>query len=238
MTEFRINVANMIIRIQGVYDTLREYCKEYIIADESQAEDFTITVTPEDIKRERRREDEQKSDNYIEIIVTLLKIADELPERNRLLMHGAVVAWRKEGYIFTAPSGTGKTTHVRLWKKYLGSDAEIINGDKPVIEVTENEIIAYGTPWAGKERLQKNSHVPVRGICFLRQSDTNSIRKMSKKEALLLLLPQIYIMADPKKAGKILELFDRILEWVPVYEFTCDISEQAVKCSFETLTEK
>ena len=65
MTEFRINVANMIIHIQGVYDTLREYCKEYIIADENQAEDFTITVTPEDIKRERRREDEQKSDNYI-----------------------------------------------------------------------------------------------------------------------------------------------------------------------------
>ena len=155
MTEFKINLANMVIRIQGVYDTLREYCKNYITIDE-ETEDFSITVTPEDIQRERRTgEYEQNSDNYIEIIMALLKLADELPDRNRFLMHGAVVSWKQEGYIFTAPSGTGKTTHVRLWKEHLGPDVEIINGDKPVLEVGEDEIIAYGTPWAGKERLQK-----------------------------------------------------------------------------------
>ncbi len=58
-------------------------------------------------------------------------------------MHGAVVSWKQEGYIFTAPSGTGKTTHVRLWKEHLGPDVEIINGDKPVLEVGEDEIIAF-----------------------------------------------------------------------------------------------
>lgn len=238
MTEFKIKLANMIIRIRGVHDTLREYCKEYIIAQENLTEDFTVTVTQEDIQRERRKEDEEKSDNYMEIIATLLKIADELPDRNKLLMHGAVVAWKNAGYIFTAPSGTGKTTHIRLWKKYLGSDVEIINGDKPVLEVKEKEIIAYGTPWAGKERLQKNNSVPVRGICFLRQADTNSIHKLNKREALLLLLPQIYIVSDSQRAGKTLELFSKMLEWIPVYELRCDISEQAVKCSFEALTLK
>lgn len=238
MMEFKINLANMIIRICGIHDTLREYCKEYIITDKNLVEDFSITVTPADIQLERRSEDKEKSDNYMEIITTLLKIADELPDRNKLLMHGAVVAWKKAGYIFTAPSGTGKTTHVRLWKQYLGSDVEIINGDKPVIEVTENEIIAYGTPWAGKERLQKNSCVPVKGICFLRQGDTNRIHKLNKREALPLLLPQIYIMTDSKKAGRTLELFSKILELVPVYEFSCNISDQAVKCSFEALTMK
>ena len=127
--------------------------------------------------------------------MTLLKIADELPDRNKFLMHGALVAWKRTGYIFTAPSGTGKTTHVRLWEKYLGSDAEISNGDKPILEVKEDEIVAYGTPWAGKERLQKNTCVPVRGICFLRQSEINTIHKLSKKEALLLLLPQIHYIS-------------------------------------------
>jgi len=147
-----------------------------------------------------------------------------------------LVAWKRTGYIFTAPSGTGKTTHVRLWEKYLGSDAEIINGDKPILEVKEDEIVAYGTPWAGKERLQKNTCVPVRGICFLRQSEINTIHKLSKKEALLLLLPQIYIMSDSQKAGKTLELFSEVLERIPIYEFRCNISEQAVKCSFDILT--
>lgn len=219
MTEVKINLANMIIRIQGVYDTLREYCKEYITT-EKEIEDFSITVTSEEIQNEREsNEYDQKSDNYIEIIMTLLKIADELPDRNKFLMHGALVAWKRAGYIFTAPSGTGKTTHVRLWKKYLGSDAEIINGDKPILEVKEDEIVAYGTPWAGKERLQKNTCVPVRGICFLRQSEINTIHRLSKKEALLLLLPQIYIMSDSQKAGKTLELFSEVLERIPIYEF-------------------
>lgn len=238
MIELKISLANMVIHIQGVYDTLREYCREYITA-EDETEDFTITVTTEDIQRERASDTyEQKSDNYIEILTALLKITEELPDRNKFLMHGAVVAWKNEGYIFTAPSGTGKTTHVRLWKKYLGSDVEIINGDKPILEVKEKEIIAYGTPWAGKERLQKNCCVPVKGICFLRQDKTNSIRRLKKKEALLLLLPQIYIMSDKEKAGRTLELFSQVLERVPVYEFCCNISEQAVKCSFETLTTK
>lgn len=236
MIEFKINLANMIIHIEGVYDTLREYCKEYITTEKG-IEDFSITVTGKDIQNERKNSEYgQKSDNYIEIIVTLLRIADELPDRNKFLMHGAVVAWNQRGYIFTAPSGTGKTTHARLWKKYLGPDVEIINGDKPILEVKEEEIIAYGTPWAGKERLQKNTCVPVRGVCFLRQGEMNNIHKLNKREALLLLLPQIYIMSDSKKAGRTLELFGKVLEQIPVYEFSCDISEQAVKCSFETLT--
>ena len=234
----KINLANMTVRIEGVYDTLREYCKEYIATDE-KIEDFSIVITPADIQRERENgEYERNSDNYIEIIMALLKVADELPGRNKVLMHGAVVAWKQAGYIFTAPSGTGKTTHVRLWKKYLGSDAEIINGDKPILEVREDEIIAYGTPWAGKERLQKNSCVPVKGICFLRQSEKNNIRKLNKSEALVLLLPQIYIMSDSKKAGRTLELFSKMLEWIPVYEFYCNISEQAVRCSFDALTDQ
>lgn len=236
MTEFKINLASMIIRIQGIYDTLREYCREYITT-ENDMEDFTIKITSENIQQERNRYDYgDNSDNYVEIIMALLKIADELPERNKFLFHGALVAWKQNGYIFTAPSGTGKTTHVRLWKKYLGSDVEIINGDKPVLEVNEDEIIAYGTPWAGKERLQKNSCVPVRGICFLRQNEKNEIHKLSKKEALVLLLPQIYVASDSQKAGRTLELLDKMLEKVPVYEFGCNISEQAVSCSFDTLT--
>lgn len=238
MAEVKINLANMTVRIEGVYDTLREYCEEYIATDE-KTEDFSIVITPADIQRERENgEYERNSDNYIEIIMALLKVADELPGRNKVLMHGAVVAWKQAGYIFTAPSGTGKTTHVRLWKKYLGSDAEIINGDKPILEVREDEIIAYGTPWAGKERLQKNSCVPVKGICFLRQSEKNNIRKLNKSEALVLLLPQIYIMSDSKKAGRTLELFSKMLEWIPVYEFYCNISEQAVRCSFDALTDQ
>ena len=238
MTDFKIKLANLIVHIQGVYENLREYCRDYIIADDAE-EDFLIKITPEDIQKERRTsEDEQKSDYYMEVITSLLKIAEELPGRESFLMHGAVVAWKEQGYIFTAPSGTGKTTHVRLWKKYLGADVEIVNGDKPVLAVERETVVAYGTPWAGKERLQKNCSVPIKGICFLRQAETNRIQKLDKKRALELLLPQVYIMSDSEKAGRTLELFSKLLERVPVYEFYCNISEEAVRCSFGMLTEK
>ena len=79
MAEVKINLANMTVRIEGVYDTLREYCKEYIATDE-KTEDFSIVITPADIQRERENgEYERNSDNYIEIIMALLKVADELP---------------------------------------------------------------------------------------------------------------------------------------------------------------
>ena len=69
MMEFKINLANIIIRICGIHDTLREYCKEYIITDKNLVEDFSITVTPADIQLERRSEDKEKSDNYMDIFL-------------------------------------------------------------------------------------------------------------------------------------------------------------------------
>lgn len=94
----------------------------------------------------------QYSLQYLETLAALRKIADFMPEKDCFLMHGAVVAWKDQGYLFTAPSGTGKSTHLALWKKYLGDQAEVINGDKPFLKVMEDEVWVYGTPWAGKEQ--------------------------------------------------------------------------------------
>ena len=65
-------------------------------------------------------------------------------------MYGAVVADDGSGYMFTAPSGTGKSIHVALWKKYF-ENAEIINGDKPFIRVDESGVWVYGHVM-GRER--------------------------------------------------------------------------------------
>lgn len=77
----------------------------------------------------------QYSLQYLETLAALRKIADFMPEKDCFLMHGAVVAWKDQGYLFTAPSGTGKSTHLALWKKYLGDQAEVINGDKRFLKL-------------------------------------------------------------------------------------------------------
>ena len=140
--------------------------------------------------------------------------------------------------MFTAPSGTGKSTHLALWKKYLGEEVEIVNGDKPLISVENEEIRVYGTPWGGKERWQRNISVPLRGICFLRRGIANRIREVQSGEALPMLMQQVYYTRNPESAGKTMELLDEVFKKVPMYKMECDISREAVECSFGMMVMK
>lgn len=178
----------------------------------------------------------QYSPQYLETLAALRKIADFMPEKDCFLMHGAVVAWKNQGYLFTAPSGTGKSTQLALWKKYLGDQAEVINGDKPILKVTEDEVWVYGTPWAGKEQWQVNKKVALKGICFLERGEKNSIQKIDSFSALPFLMRQVYFTDAPQSAGKTMELLDQMLKIVPLYKMKCDISKEAFECSFGAMT--
>lgn len=234
--EFRIKLADIVIGIRGRYDYLKEYCRDYITDEKAELE---IEITEQDILAERVDAKAEKFGlPYLETLAVLRKIADLMPEYNRFLMHGAVLAWKGEGYMFTAPSGTGKSTHIALWKKYLDEDVRIINGDKPILIVNEKEVHVCGTPWAGKEHWQTNTSVPLKGICFLKRGKQNHIRKMETVEALPLLIRQVYYTGNATMARKTMELLDVVFRRVPMYLLECDISEEAVKCSFNMLRKK
>lgn len=234
--EFRIKLAGIVIDIRGQYDYLKECCRDYLTEEAAELE---IEITEQDILAEcADKEAEKFGFPYLETLAVLRKIADLMPEYNRFLMHGAVLSWKGEGYMFTAPSGTGKSTHVALWKKYLGEDVRIINGDKPILIVDEKEVYVCGTPWAGKEHWQTNTSVPLRGICFLKRGKQNQIRQVAAPEALPLLMGQVYYTGDAAMAKRTLELLDVVFQNVPMYLLECDISEAAVKCSFNALRNK
>ena len=116
------------------------------------------------------------------------------------MMHGAVVAYKEKAYIFTAPSGTGKTTHVRKWLDNL-PDAFVVNGDKPFI-ITGDTPMACGSPWCGKERWQTNTQVPLAAIVLMERGEENEIREISFKEAFPGLLRQTY---QPKETDKLIK---------------------------------
>ena len=245
---FNVKLADMVLEISSKYDSLREYCREYLIEEyakkREQGEENAvqqILITQEDIEAEYARIMQSEKDiytsQYMETLATLRKIADIMPIYNRFLMHGAVLSWKNAGYMFTAPSGTGKSTHVALWKKYLGDEVKIINGDKPILAVQQNEIRVYGTPWAGKERWHTNTSVPLKGICFIKQGDENKIGTITPKEALPMLIKQVYFTENSEQAGKTMELLNQLFQYVPMYQLECDISEEAVRCSFEMMTE-
>ena len=128
---------------------------------------------------------------------------------------------------------------VRLWCEHLGSAVTVINGDKPIVRVPADggPPIVYGAPWAGKEGWQTNASAPLAGICFLGRSrpGESAIRRVAPEECVDEALRQAYLPRDAHAAGLALELLDGLLARVALFRLSCDVSEDAVRCSFEAL---
>lgn len=237
---FTVKLADMYIQMKSKYPELKEFCKDYLA--ENAVPDFSVSWTEEEILQEKEHEQTTNfTPIYLETLAALRKISEAFPTYRRFLIHGAAITLDDKAYLFTAPSGTGKSTHIRLWKKHLGDRVDIVNGDKPFVSLDLSESghvepRIYGTPWAGKENWQKNRSAPLGGICFLRRGKENKIRKLAPTECLQLLFNQVYLPKDEDAAQLTLALVDQLVQKVPLYLLECDISEGAVKCSFEGMT--
>ena len=151
---------------------------------------------------------------------------------NTVLFHGSVVAVDGVGYLFTAKSGTGKSTHTRLWREYFGNRAVMVNDDKPLLHIADT-VTAYGTPYNGKHRLGTNTSVPLKAICILTRAEDNHIEAITREQAYTMLLQQVYRPADMLKMTKTLELVDRLADSVKLYRLGCNMDISAAKIAYE-----
>ncbi len=234
MANIFIELAEKIVNIQTDSPFIERFCNEFIT--DKTSVDITVKAQKDEVLREIEEAEGKTSFDYAEILCIYRHIAEELPLYNRFVMHGAALKYGENAYIFTAPSTTGKTTHIKLWQKHLGDRVSVINGDKPILKIENNVVTVYGTAWAGKERLYSNDSAPLRAICILKRGKQNKIYNVNPKEHFAALLNQIYLPKNEEAARKNLELFAQLINLVPVYVLECDISELAVKTSFEALT--
>jgi len=166
-------------------------------------------------------------------------LGEQLPLYRRLQVHGVAIEYDGEAYIFSAPSGTGKSTRAFLWQKYLGENkVSVINGDKPILWFRGQDVLACGSPWAGKEGLHRNVCVPLRGICLLRRSHENIIRRVGAQEFFDFFITQMQIPRQPRPMMDALSLIEELYAEVPVFILENDMSERGVKVAYETLTGK
>lgn len=227
-------IAGLRIKIEHQYDFTAKFCKDYLSNDQTSDADIAVSVTAEDFAIEKAFSS-GFSDGYIENICLYRNICTQIPVLNRILLHSAVLEYDGKGYAFLGRSGTGKSTHARLWKKYLRTP-KMINGDKPILQFTGDEFLAHGTPWRGKESWGIRANAPLCGLCFLEQAKENSIRKLSPAEVSTRLLGQILLPKTEENVAATLELADKLIKTVPAYLLKCDVSKEAVRCSFEALT--
>lgn len=241
---FRIALAGQVIGVSALYEQTRTFCKNYLTDAPAS---FEVAVTPADIAYERQRSaraDElegaavrEHADPYLETLAVYRKLAQLLVQDDILLMHGAVVAVDGQAYLFTAKSGTGKTTHTRLWMRQFGDRAVMVNGDKPLLHITSEGVTVYGTPWDGKEHLSTNTSCPLKALCILTRSETNHIERISKKEALPMLCQQSYRPCSPIGAQKTLALVDRLGSSVPLYRLGCNMEPEAALVAYHGMNQ-
>ena len=268
MKSFTIRLAGQLFTICPVCDYIREYCKDYIVADDKRAAAtetggtvsestpgnsvacatespvyFSIVTTQSDIDFEREksaREDIKEgipirhfSDAYLETLAVYRKIADHILSCDTLLFHGSVIAVDGEGYLFTAKSGTGKSTHTRLWREYFGERAVMVNDDKPLLHITDSGVTAYGTPWDGKHRLSTNTAVPLKGICILTRDTTNHIEQAEPHATYPMIVQQTNRSLSADGMKQTLSLIDRMLNVMPVYRLGCNMDIEAARVAYE-----
>lgn len=227
----KYKMAELIIELNVRYNMTLDSCRPYeIFTDE--APHITVTVTDEDLEKEKEN-DPGFPEEYYEFLHVYRRICGELPKFDGMLLHSAAIAVDDKAYLFSAVSGTGKSTHITKWQELLGDRVTIVNGDKPIVRKINGEFCVCGTPWAGKENWQTPVNVPIAGICHLTRAKENSIVKIPSSEVLSLLLNQTLRPEEPEMMIKLLDLIDQLVKEVPCYRLGCNISVDAARVSYE-----
>ena len=154
------------------------------------------------------------------------------------IIHASAVMYKGYAYLFSGSSGIGKSTHAKLWIRMLGEEnCVIINDDKPAIRKIGNLWYTFGTQWSVKDAIQCNTEAKLAGICFLKQSNRNKIRRIQGTEACFMVLNHSqHRFRDFDKSAKKLDLVDEIIRDIPLYELENLPELDAAKLSFDTMT--
>ena len=153
-----------------------------------------------------------------------------------MMLHASALELDGGAYLFSGPSGVGKSTHTGLWQKEFPS-ARLFNDDKPALRKIDGVWYAYGTPWSGKHGININMRVPLRGICFLRQGEENSIRRLKNIEAVSAVMSQtIRGFKTERGLDKLINTLGQLVEDIPIYELTNRPEPAAAHLSHSIMT--
>ncbi len=212
-------IADLIVNM-ALSGRTKTQAQPYLIETDAPA-DITISFSH---KQMLRKVPQMTDFSTAEYIGTGALFAVELLRFEGFQLHASAVQLDGKAYLFSAPSGTGKSTHTEKWCRLFG--AEIINDDKPALRRVDDQWMVYGTPWSGKHDLSKPVGIPLGGIAFLERGD-NAIRRMSSEEAVPAIIGQCLRLVHKGCMGKQLELIDKLLKETPVWLLTCRNDDEA-----------
>ena len=181
----------------------------------------------------------EMEEDTCEYIATGVDFFRKLIPFGALMIHSSAVVKDGYAYLFSAPCGTGKSTHTALWQEAFGDqNALILNDDKPVLRMEDGRWYAYGSPWSGKTAMNLNMRVPVGGICMLTRGETNEIVPYGGVQVVTELLNQTSRVGNKEFRGKLLELIGQIIEELPIWKLKCTPTVEAAIVSHKAMAEE
>lgn len=243
MQLFTIKIGNIVAEVQANHSYLKNICEPYfttenvnchIRIDKSSIENELKSV--HEIRNTTELRPEDTAECFLEVYAFLHNLLPVLPEYDMLFIHGSAIRYRGKAYIFVAPSGTGKSTHTRLWKECFGDEVTVINDDKPFLAFRDDTVFLCGTPWRGKHNIGQNLEVELGGICILTRGESNYICQIDASDAVTEIIQQTNLHEYKDNVLPALDLIDKLLKKVPVYRLSCTPTLEAVEvCSREII---
>ena len=167
------------------------------------------------------------------ILTSMLRIAfaQAILRRDGISIHASTVIADGRAWIFLGKSGTGKSTHARIWLRNIPG-ARLLNDDNPSVRLVDGKAVAFGTPWSGKTPCYRNESAPIGGIVRLVQGDADIFTKKDEVAALVALLPSCSVVhSDAALQSRLCDTLARLIELVPVGELKClPDNESAIIC--------
>ncbi len=245
MDAFSFQIAGLVFCAKPMFLSTKEYFRPYLVEEQAA---FYMEVTERDLQYEQHMLEIEAVEEgirirkftgpFLERAAIQRKVAQALLLQDTILFHGSTVGVDGHAYLFTAPCGTGKSTHTRFWREVFGPRAVMVNDDKAFLKITPDGVLAYGSPWSGKHGLHTNICLPLKGLCFLRRGADNRIQEAKCDDWMGELRHQCFVPEDPSAKDRAFSLIDALAQIVPLWEMDCTKDSAAVLVAYEAMSGK
>lgn len=230
----KYNIGGVVVEMEPKFDKLRIQSLPYRIYDDAQP-DIQIAFSDRFLI-EKQKEHPTLSIEECEYVWYGFDYYRKMPEFGGIMVHSSCIAVDGNAYLFSASSGTGKSTHTELWKKKFGEDAVYVNDDKPLIRRYGDAFCACGTPFSGKTDLNNNVVVPLKAMCILERGLTNEIRRATTTQSVAKLLEQMYRPFETTLMAATMAIFTDLLNQIPVYVLSCNMEPEAADVAYDFMS--
>lgn len=239
---FTIQLAATPIEIEARYPATKNFCRDYLTDATAVAR---VKLPQEKLDWEKAYLTRQNQsvglgaktypDAYLETWAAYRATTMALVQQNAFVMLGAAVAVDGLGYLVIAKKGTGQNTHASLARQLFGPDALMLSEEKPILKLTQEGILVYGSPWDGRGHGAGAAGVPLSGVCMLMRDAANGIERVPRTQSYPLLVPQTYHPTDPQSMAKTLSMVDTLASAVPLYRMSCNMTPEAMRMACEMM---